>query len=337
MGLFFETHAARIHLTRTLSCKNLSRRRNQVMRFSCIVLLTVVLALTMSSMNAAVLGLYGGNGGHSPDQVANGAPPSINNGWLVMVDQNTAAVTPVGHPAGVNKLSGLAFLDNGTLYGSTINTNVAYPPPAPNAPTSDLIQINPDTGGLVKDIGLITWNGIALQIADLAVQPGTGVLFAISASSKGDFSAAGNLYTINKSTGVATLIGATGDFFGAIAFAPNGTLYMNSADLDNMGNLVNTELKTLNPTSAKTLTMVATLDAPGALGIRSDGTIFAGNGDAGLIYTIDPKTGKETPVGNSGMNQIGDLDFRPPVPEPMSLTMCGLGLLGLTAYRRARR
>jgi hypothetical protein len=102
-----------------------------------------------------------------------------------------------------------------------------------------------------------------------------------------------------------------------------------------MGNLVNTELKTLNPSNAHTLTMVATLDAPGALGVRSDGTIFAGNGDAGKIYTINPITGQETTVGNTGLNFVGDLDFQP-VPEPMSLSMCCLGLVGLVVYRRKR-
>ena len=202
-----------------------------------VLFLLVILALTPPMVHAGVV-MYGGNGGHpNPD----GSPLSINNGWLDIVDQITGAVTPVGHPAGVSKLSGLAFLSFDILYGSTINGNNGFPPPLPNAPTSDLVQINPKTGALISDIGLIKAGATALQIADLAIQPGTGVLFGISASSSGDFSAAGNLYTINKSTGAATLVGATGDFFGAIAFAPNGTLYMNSADLDNQGNLVNTQ------------------------------------------------------------------------------------------------
>jgi hypothetical protein len=82
--------------------------------------------------------------------------------------------------------------------------------------------------------------------------------------------------------------------------------------------------------------MVATLDPPGALGVRPDGTIFAGNGDAGKIYTINPVTGAEPTVGNTGLNFVGDLDFRP-VPEPINLVMCGLGVLGLALYRQKRR
>jgi hypothetical protein len=294
-----------------------------------ILFVLVALSLTLTTVHAGTI-LYGANGGHpNPD----GSPLSINNGWLDIIDQASGAVTPVGHPAGVSKLSGLAFLTSDLLFGSTINGNVGFPPPLPNSPTSDLVQINPSTGALIKDIGLIHVGGTALQIADLAIQPGTGTLFGISASSSGDFSAAGNLYTIDKATAAATLVGATGDFFGAIAFAPNGTLYMHAADLDNMGNLVNTLLKTLDPTNAHTLTAVATLDVPGALAVRADGTIFAGNGEGGKIYTINPLNGQETTVGNTGLNFVGDLDFQP-VPEPMSLVICGLGLIGLVMHRR---
>jgi hypothetical protein len=244
--------------------------------------------------------------------------------------------------AGLN-LAGWPLFITRQKSANHINGNPGYPPPTPTDPKSDLIQINPDTGALIKDIGAITFNGAQLHIADLAIQPGTGVLFAISANSTGDFSAAGNLYTINKSTGVATLVGATGDFFGSIAFAPNGTLYMIAADLDNMGNIVNSVLKTINPANAKTLTMVPILNIPGALAVRSDGVIFEGNGDGfpdplgSGLFTIDPKTGAETLVGHPGLNFVGDIDFRPPVPEPMTLTLCGLGLLIITAVRKGRQ
>jgi len=289
-----------------------------------------IVALALPTVHGGQI-MFGVNGGHpNPD----GSPLSINNGWLVIVDQTTGAVTPIGHPAGVAKMSGLAFEPNGDLFGAALSS-VAFPPPAPSSPTTNLVKINPATGALLAIVP-VKAGGNDIQIADLAVQPGTGVLFGISASSSGDFTAAGNLYTINTTTGAATLVGATGDFFGAIAFAPNGTLYMNSADLDSMGNIVNTELKTLNPTNAHTLTMVPTLDPPGALGVRSDGTIFAGNGDAGKIYNINPINGAETTVGNTGLNFVGDLDFQP-VPEPMSLTMCGLGLVALVTYRLKRR
>src|SRR5262245_58542665 len=55
--------------------------------------------------------LYGGIGRGSPD----------NAGFLITVDQTTAAGTLVGHPAGVPGLTGLAFGLDGTLFGSTVS------------------------------------------------------------------------------------------------------------------------------------------------------------------------------------------------------------------------
>jgi hypothetical protein len=291
---------------------------------------TAICAMTVSGRADVIM--YGVNGGHpNPD----GSPLSINNGWLVVVNQTTGAVTPVGHPAGISKLSGLAFEPNGSLFATAL-TSGGFPPPLPTSPTTNLIRIDPLTGALISNVGLITANGVALQIADLAVQPGTGFLYGISASSSGDFAAAGNLYVINTTTAAASFVGATGDFFGAIAFAPNGTLYLHSADLDAQGNIVNTELKTLNPANAQTLTMVSTGAIPGALGIRPDGTIFAGEGDDGAIRTINPLTGALTSVGNTGLNFVGDLDFAQAVPEPASAMLCGLGLLCVVIARRKR-
>ena len=146
----------------------------------------------------------------------------------------------------------------------------------------------------------------------------------------------GNLYTINKQTGVATLVGSTGDFFGSIAFAPDGTLYMSSQDLV-MGNQVNQSLKTLDPSNASILTTIATNDFFGALGIRpTDGTIFGGTGDGHQIYTIDPITGAETPIGDTGKNFVGDIAFSP-VPVPPSMLLLGSSLLGLMGWRRFKK
>jgi len=259
--------------------------------------------------------LYGGNGGHpNPD----GTPLSINNGWIVLVDQNTGAAGPLGHPAGVGKISGLAFDASGHLWASTINGSSSFPPPLPSSLTSDLVQIDPATGALIADIGTIKVGGTPIQIADLSVQPGTGVLFGISASASGDAAPAGNLYTINTSTAVATLVGPTGDFFGAIAFAPNGTLYATTGDLDNMGNIVNTKLKTLNPLNGQTLTAVSTDIFYSALAVRyTDGVIFGGNGDGfpdalgSGLFTIDAGTGKGTLIGHPGLNFVGYFEFQP--------------------------
>jgi hypothetical protein len=248
--------------------------------------------------------MYGGNGGHN-----NG--DSINDGSLVIVDQMTAAVTLVGHPAGVDRLTGIAFDSTGALFGSTISPG-GFPPPPPVL-VSTLIRINPDTGALISTIGPITdgAGGPQISISDLAVQPGTDLLFGVRSPNDG-LGGEGKLYTIDTTTGVATLVGDTQAFFASIAFAPDGTLYESAADLGAMGNRVNIRLNTLDPSDGTVLTSVATQDFFGALGIRpTDGVIFGGTGDAGDIYTIDPVTGTQTLVGNTGQNFVGDLDFRP--------------------------
>lgn len=307
------------------------------MRSICVFSFMACFAL--STAHAATI-MYAGNGGHTPDQVANGAPPSANNGGLVTVNESTGVVTLVGQPTGVSRLGGLAFAPGGVLYGSTINGNNSYPPTGPAAQTSDLVQINPSNGALITDIGTIKANGTPLEMADLADQPGTGVLFGITAGS--NTNAPGLLYTINTKTGAATLVGGPGDFFDAIAFAPNGTLYLLSADLDQTGTPVNPALKTLNPLTGATLsTLPIAFSAPfapfGAFGIDpTTGVLWAGNGDVGGLYTINPTTGAETLVANTTPNFFGDIDFEV-VPEPVASGLCILGLFGIVAYRRLRR
>src|ERR1051326_944795 len=285
-----------------------------------------VLSLTLTSAAAAVI-MYGGNGGHN-----NG--DSINDGWLVTINQTTGAVTPVGPPGSVSRISGLAFDLTGALFITTQGGTGFPPPPGPTT-ASNLIQINPATGAIINNIGLVKdAMGTAISIADLAVQPGTGLLYGIRGPND-NLGGQGLLYTINKTTGVATLVGNTGDFFGSIAFAPNGTLYMSAADLDGMGNFVVVGLKTLDPSNANTLSVVPTTDFFGAFGVRPDGVLFGGTGDTGQLFTINPITGAETLVGSTGRNFVGDVDFL--APEPSTLVLFGIGIGLLVIVKRACR
>lgn len=171
-----------------------------------------------------------------------------------------------------------------------------------------MITLNPSNGALITSTP-ITAGGINLSIADLAIQPGTNTLFGIT-NPDGAGVGPGNLYSINKGTGVATLIGDTGKFFDTIAFAPNGTLYLAAADLS-MGP-VNPTLETINPANAMVLSSVATTHFFGALAVRSDGTIFGGDGDLHQLFTIDPITGVQTLIGDTGRTFIGGLAFSTP-------------------------
>ncbi|HEY6119533.1 MAG TPA: TIGR03118 family protein, partial [Pyrinomonadaceae bacterium] len=256
--------------------------------------------------------MYGSNGGHSNSD-------SINDGSLVIIDQSTAAITLVGHPNGIDRLTGLTFDSTGILFASTQPAGGFPPPPPPM--TSKLVTINPANGSLVSTIGTIS-DGAAISIADLAVQPGTDLLFGVRGPNDGN-NGQGNLYTINKSTGAATLVGNTGAFFASIAFAPDGTLYEAAADLGMMGNVVNVRIMKVNPSNGAIISSVPTSQLFGALGVRpTDGVIFGGNGDSHQIFTINATTGTATLIGDTGQNFVGDLAFSP------------VSNVGINAYRQ---
>jgi len=282
-----------------------------------------LLALTVFSLSIPALArgqelLYGGNGGHNDGT-------SINDGSLVTVDPVTAAVTVIGHPEGVDRLTGIAFDSSGTLYASTLTGGGSPPPPPPL--TSTLITIDPDTGALLSTIGAISdvpgGPPMPISISDIAFQPGTGVLFAIRSHVDG-LSRQGRLYTINTASGLATLVGDTGAYFATIAFAPDGTLYEAAASF--AGGPVNPTIRTLNPANGAVLTSVATTEFFGALAVRSDGTLFGGTGDEHHIDIVDPATGAVTEGGDTGQNFIGALTFHsfpsgPCVPEDHTLCL----------------
>jgi hypothetical protein len=290
------------------------------------VLGSLLLCLIVTPSTATTLTMYGGLGGH-----ANG--DSTNDGSLAVIDQTTGAVTVIGHPSGVARLSGLTFDLSGNLFGVTQG---AFPfPPVTPPSDSHLVQINSSTGALISNIGAVTDANVAINIADLATQPGTGNLYGVRGPNDGG-NGQGLLYTINKTTGAATLIGDTSSFFDSIAFAPDGTLYLIAADLDfSNGNIINPRLETLNPANAGLLTTVGLSQYYGAFGIRpTDGVLFAGNGDQAQLFTLDPVTGAQTLVGGTGRTFVGDIAFQ--MPEPGSLSLAFLGAVGLAFYRTRR-
>src|SRR6478672_8249288 len=100
-------------------------RLQMVAMFSSLFLLSS--AVTASSI------LYGVNGGH-PN--FDGSSLSIHNGWLVTIDPSGALI-PVGHPAGVARLSGVVFAGSDILYGSTLGGG-GFPGNPPPTNTSKL-------------------------------------------------------------------------------------------------------------------------------------------------------------------------------------------------------
>ena len=260
--------------------------------------------------------LYGGNGGHSDGT-------SINDGSLLIVDQVTAAVTVIGHPTGVPRLTGIAFDSAGALFASTLPAG-GFPPPPPRL-TSTLITLDASTGALLSTIGPIRDGpgGPPMSVSDIAFQPVTGRLFGIRSSVDG-LGSQGGLYTIDTATGVATTVGQTGAFFATIAFAPDGTLYEVTAAL--LDGPVNPKIRTLNPSNGAVLTEVPTSEFFGALAVRSDGALFGSTGDDHEIFTINPATGAVSETGDTGRNYVGALAFHrlssgPCVPSDHTLCL----------------
>ena len=240
-----------------------------------------------------------------------------NPGAILTLDQVNGTATVIGEGASDPQagVTGLAFDSAGRLFASTINA-----PLFGGAPFSTLIRIDPLTGEQVALIGTITVAGTALVINDLAIQPGTDVLFgtAINVGTNSN-----NLYTIDKTTAVATFIGDTTVIGATIAFGPDGTLYQTSAEFGDMG-FLRGFLNTLDPATAAVLTnsMPFTEAHIGALAVRpTDGVIFASSGMPGDIYTLS-RDGVLTLVGNTGAGGPGDLAF---TPVPTDKTQCKSG------------
>src|SRR5207245_2937323 len=89
--------------------------------------------------------MYGSLGGHN-----NG--DSQDDGALALVNPSTAAVTVIGHPQGVARLTGIAFESTGRLFAATIDPG-GFPPPSGLTRTSELLILDRNTGAILTDIG----------------------------------------------------------------------------------------------------------------------------------------------------------------------------------------
>jgi len=292
------------------------------MRTTTIAALCVAVIGFAGTASAEPFVMYGANGGHNDGS-------SVNDGSVVVIDPITAAVSLIGRPDDVARLTGLAFDASGTLWATTLQPGFGTPPPPP-ATTSSLVRIDPGTGAQLSSVA-ITLAGLQLSVADLAVQPVTDTLFGVTGPNG---PGPARLVTIDKTTGLATLVGPVGgaafESFASIAFSPTGTLYASVAGFGN--GPVNPLLATVNPSTGGLLTSVPTVDFFGALGIRPDGVIFGGTGDEAELFTISPLNGAQTLIGSTGRNYVGDFDFQR-VPEPQTLMLFGTGLVVAAARR----
>jgi hypothetical protein len=280
----------------------------------------VALLVTSAAVPSVAATMYGGVGRGS----------SVNPGSLIAINDTNADATLIGHPAGVPGLNGLAFNSAGALFGTTISSPRFEEP----VPFSTLVRMNPATGELLHETD-ITFDGSPLPVSDLAIQPGTSVLF-ITALVLGP-SVTNAIYTLDPNTGIASFIGETGVIGASLAFGPDGTLYMSSAEFDVPGVFSRGFLNTIDPTDAHVITTSGpfTLAHVGGLAVRpTDGTVFASGNMGGGVYTI-ALDGTMTQVGSSDAGAPGDLAFAP-VPEGNSGALVLLGAAVIAAGRSRR-
>ena len=223
------------------------------------------------------------------DMYGSGGNAGTPQGTIFLVSQTDGSQTFLGDPTANGGVSGIAFDDQARLWGSNAFGMVE---------SSNLLQINPDDGSLINDVGPIqdADTGDDLKVQDLAYRSSTDQLFGSDSNE--------NLVTIDRTTAVATIVGQLPNDPMAIGFAPDGTLW--AVERQSTGDLF-----TIDPTNANELTQVARnpegeLDA---LGVSPLGVIYVSESAGADIFTL-ATNGILTFVGTDS-TEVADLAFLP--------------------------
>ncbi|WP_045222701.1 PEP-CTERM sorting domain-containing protein [Desulfonatronum thioautotrophicum] len=256
---------------------------------------------------------------------------------LYIVDQADGSLTQVSTGIGFNNIADLTSdtrLSSARLWGnSIIQDNIV-----PDKFDSTLVEIDPLTGFFKSSIAMDQ------PIVSLAFDVNTGVLYGNT--SVGFGAPFETLYSIDPSDGSTTEIGRiTFNNVFALAFDNSGTLYGVS---DSTNKLISIDLVTGNGQD------IATIASPGPSGLFAydiashpiDDVMFLVDSGTRSLYTLDTTNGtlglvgQYSPLGSGVFpNNLVGLAFMPdlaPIPEPSTLLLLGMGLLGLMGLSRRK-
>jgi hypothetical protein len=153
---------------------------------------------------------------------------------------------------------------------------------------STLYRLDPTTGAVLETIGALGIN----HVVGLAYDPSTGTLYG----HRNDVAAGevGRLYTIDLTTGAATLVGITNITSPDMTIDPSGQLFA-WMEFENSGAFQD-DLYTINKITGAASRVGESGQATGATGLGFQGsTLFMKSGNT--LFTVNPATGVATLVG----------------------------------------
>ncbi len=256
-------------------------------------------------------------GTHTIDEV------NPNNGTITTYSGNG-----VGSGTALDRPFEMAFNASGTLYVADGQANS-------NSTNVFAIASNGDRTVVAGNNGSST-NVFAQSLAGLTINPASGNLYVSTATGH-------TIYQVTPGGSVTTVYTNTSAEPQGLALHAGQVLYAN-------GGTANPAVFSVNPmTGAATLVSnnftVGTSDLFG-LAVGGNGTIYATSVSApDFIYAIDPTTGNATVLAGNGTGgtTFGALSYGiavspaiSTIPEPSSVVLLALGIIGLIFSRRRR-
>lgn len=248
-------------------------------------------------------------------------------GALYSVNTGDASLSFIGN-TGLSQLGALEFASNGTLYGFTEGYGAS------------LYTINPNTGAATA-VGAL---GTDFFFEGGLAFGSNGVAYGVNRNSN----SVPYLFSIDLNTGAATTIGQIGQNHDINGLAWRGDGMLVGID-DNTTSLV-----TIDPVTASLSTLADLPFSVGAIGgmttdIATGTNYFAtginadiwGNPGTNSLYSFDLFSGAYTKIGSfsgyipAGVGPTGVSGLAgSPIPEPTTLGLLGVGLVGLAIKRR---